>query len=212
MKWNDDENFLKDLCCVSNSYAQILRKIGVKDAGGNYGTLKRSLIKFNIVFIPNSFDKTDLYLNRRRSLDTVLVENSTYVNTSNLKKRLLKENIFQYKCYRCSRTEWEGSKIPIQLEHKNGNRTDNRIENLTLLCPNCLALTSTFCGKNKKKYKDSDIMKLREININKMKKEIKLDRIKQGKINEGNVNEVLKKRTEEVINKRIEDIKKCRLC
>jgi hypothetical protein len=39
--------------------------------------------------------------------------------------------------------------IPLELEHKNGNNTDNRIENLTLLCPNCHALTETYRGKNK---------------------------------------------------------------
>ena len=43
---------------------------------------------------------------------------------------------------------WMNKKIPLQLHHINGDRTDNRIENLQLLCPNCHALTDNYCGSN----------------------------------------------------------------
>jgi len=43
-------------------------------------------------------------------------------------------------CERCGRTEWEGEPIPLHLDHINGEATDNRIENLRVLCPNCHAL------------------------------------------------------------------------
>ena len=41
-------------------------------------------------------------------------------------------------------------KIPIELSHKNGDFTDNRIENLELICPNCHSLTESYKGANKK--------------------------------------------------------------
>ena len=46
---------------------------------------------------------------------------------------------------------WMGEPIPLELEHINGNHLDNRLENLTILCPNCHALTPTYRGKNIKR-------------------------------------------------------------
>jgi 5-methylcytosine-specific restriction endonuclease McrA len=48
--------------------------------------------------------------------------------------------------------------ISLQLDHINGIRTDNRLENLRLLCPNCHSQTETFCGKNNRKKKEKKKM------------------------------------------------------
>lgn len=55
------------------------------------------------------------------------------------------------KCEECGWCKKRGSdqKIPVQLHHKNGDTSDNRLENLTILCPNCHSLTENYCGKNK---------------------------------------------------------------
>lgn len=81
-------------------------------------------------------------------LNEILVKNSVYTSNSSLKSRLLKSNLLEYKCSKCAIYEWLGDKLSLQLEHINGDNTDNRIENLTLLCPNCHSQTSTFAGKN----------------------------------------------------------------
>ena len=60
----------------------------------------------------------------------------------------IKSGIFKHKCYKCNLYEWQSKPIPIELEHINGDHFDNRIENLTILCPNCHALTPTYRGKN----------------------------------------------------------------
>ena len=49
-----------------------------------------------------------------------------------------------------------GKEIPLQVHHINGNNTDNRVENLQILCPNCHAQTDTYCGKNKKQRIEND--------------------------------------------------------
>lgn len=71
--------------------------------------------------------------------------------SNKLRKRLLEEKYFEYKCYSCGLTEWLGNPIPLELDHINGNPYDNEFSNLNILCPNCHAFTSTYRGKNSRK-------------------------------------------------------------
>ena len=82
-----------------------------------------------------------------------LLKKNTNIQTSNLKTRLLNNEYFEYKCIICGISEWNGKSISLQLDHINGQRKDNRLENLRLLCPNCHSQTDTFCGKNIKGVK-----------------------------------------------------------
>ena len=65
-------------------------------------------------------------------------------------KRFLTET-FGYKCSECGISDWNGKKITLELEHKDGNSENNSKENLCLICPNCHSQTSTYKGKNKGK-------------------------------------------------------------
>jgi predicted HNH restriction endonuclease len=40
-------------------------------------------------------------------------------------------------------------KCPIELEHIDGDSTNNKLENLCLLCPNCHSLTPTYKALNR---------------------------------------------------------------
>jgi hypothetical protein len=79
-------------------------------------------------------------------LEEILVENKLYSSTK-LKKRLFNKNLLENKCYECGINSWHGKPISLHLEYKNGNHLDNRVENLTILCPNCHSQTVTFCRK-----------------------------------------------------------------
>ena len=86
---------------------------------------------------------------KRRSLDEMLIENGVELSNSSIKKRLLRENRLENRCYICGLgTEWNNKPLTIQLDHINGNAKDWRIENLRMLCPNCHTQTDTFCGRN----------------------------------------------------------------
>jgi hypothetical protein len=102
------------------------------------------------------------HIDNKISADKVFVVDSQYTHNNDIKKRLLCDLDWVYECAACKNEHftncdgvlmWKKKKIVLQLEHKNGNRTDNRLENLEFLCPNCHSQTQTFCGGNSKKRK-----------------------------------------------------------
>ena len=52
------------------------------------------------------------------------------------------------KCEECGITEYNGKPIVFQIDHINGDRLDNRHENLKVICPNCHSQTPTFGNRN----------------------------------------------------------------
>lgn len=54
-----------------------------------------------------------------------------------------------HRCKICDLTEWCGQKIPLILDHINGDPYDNRVQNLRLICSNCDSLLPTYKAKNK---------------------------------------------------------------
>jgi hypothetical protein len=65
-----------------------------------------------------------------------------------LKQRLIKAGLKENRCEECGITEWQGEPLNMALHHVNGDRTDNRLENLRLLCANCHSQTPNYGGRN----------------------------------------------------------------
>ncbi|MGH7716883.1 MAG: HNH endonuclease signature motif containing protein [Vulcanimicrobiaceae bacterium] len=73
---------------------------------------------------------------------------------TNLKRRLLEGGILKNECSECGLSEWRSKPLSIQIDHVNGIREDNRIENLRMLCPNCHSQTDTFASRNRNRQKN----------------------------------------------------------
>lgn len=84
---------------------------------------------------------------RSEPLEQLLVR-GRFLTTDRLRRRLLGEGVLPHTCSCCGRNQWQGLPIPLELDHINGDRSDNRLENLRLLCPNCHAQTDTYRGRN----------------------------------------------------------------
>ena len=65
-------------------------------------------------------------------------------------KRYLFEK-FNNRCCKCGwgETNPYSQTIPLEIDHIDGDYSNNNEKNLQLLCPNCHSLTSTYKGANK---------------------------------------------------------------
>ena len=132
----------------SSSLKEVTINCGLSPNGSTaYQNIKRKILKLGLE-IPKYNYFGDPNKNKRYLDAEVFVENSTY-GREKIKYRIIKKKLLEYKCVECDNTgEWNGKKLSLQLDHKNGINNDNRLENLQFLCPNCHSQTNTYAGKN----------------------------------------------------------------
>ena len=103
-------------------------------------------IKNNRVGQASPLTKKVLRYNERPLED--YLSNKYPAQSNHLRQKLIRRGIFDHICDECGCTKWLGKPIPLELEHRDGDHSNNSIENLRLLCPNCHAMTPTYKGRN----------------------------------------------------------------
>lgn len=120
-----------------------------KELGLPFMTFKRIAIKLDC-YKTNQSGKG---LNKKGNgnkipLNEILYGNHPQYQANKLRVRLIKENIKKHVCEMCNLSEWLDKPIPLELHHKDGDKNNNKLKNLQILCPNCHAQTDNYCGKN----------------------------------------------------------------
>lgn len=143
----DDELF-KEIVKEEINISGVLRKIGRATVGSNYNWVNRQIKRLNLDTSHWRKNHQSIPAIRIHKNEDLFIENSN-IPRSTIKKRIIKDNILEYKCSECFLVKWRDKKLSLILDHINGKSNDHRIENLRFLCPNCNSLTETFAGRNK---------------------------------------------------------------
>lgn len=129
---------------------QALVKLGFKGDGGHKALrtiIKDFLVKNNLY--KGKSDRRGKYphlKNNEQFFTNGDAKRTTFSVRNALFKRGLKEKI----CESCGLREWKNKPIPLEVHHKDGDKYNNELENLEILCPNCHYFTDTYKTKNRK--------------------------------------------------------------
>ena len=167
MRIKYSRELLAPLVQESISVAEVIRKLGLKQAGGAHSHISSKIKKYGI--------DTSHFLGRasnhganhkggpdKLSPEEVLVFDRVGGRRESVQRlrRALLESGVEHKCEVCGLLpEWNGKYLQLQIDHRNGIFYDNRIENLRFICGNCHLQTETFGTLNATAYR----LKLNEV-------------------------------------------------
>lgn len=147
---------LEPLVKESTSVAQVIKRLGLKLTGGNQTNINDKIRLFELDTTHFKAQGWNKGLTKETSLSVAKgAKSSGYTDAeiftnklSFVGKRAVRKRFKELSKYQCSICDllptWNGKPLSLHLDHKNGNRTDNRKRNLRWVCPNCHQQTETW--------------------------------------------------------------------
>lgn len=148
--WLFPEDDFISLAEGSRTLAELATRLGISRLSG--GCMRASSSQYRMMRdrcqnlgLMGRFDK-----NKRRKSDRFLKPIESLKRRAGFRQRIMSGNLVPHTCSQCGNPgTWNGKALTLQVHHVNGQSSDNRLENVTFLCPNCHSQTSTFAGRNK---------------------------------------------------------------
>lgn len=156
--WTTPLDEFKIIVNESRTITECLKKLGLVNKGRNNKTFLARIEEENISIEHIRRQSASVAQESKRiPLENFLVLGRE-VQGSAVKKKLVSAGLMKDECSVCGQLpEWNGKPLSLELDHINGNRLDNRIENLRIICPHCHSQTDTFRGRanrGKKHYQE----------------------------------------------------------
>ncbi|MGV9285290.1 HNH endonuclease [Streptomyces sp. NPDC003730] len=134
----------------SVSIAEALRRLERPDNGTQRALLRRWIIEESLStahFLGQAHQRGRPGVTPLKQPEDILVKHGGKRRTRTaLLRRALRALGVPEKCVGCGTgPEWLGKPMTLEIDHVNGDWSDDRRENLQLLCPNCHASTDTWC-------------------------------------------------------------------
>lgn len=158
--WKLDTTQLKELVLKASTLTEILHHFNLSNRGGNFRTLKNRLkedqIDFSHIKLGTGHNKGRKFLTvgltKEEALQQVFTRGSKK-SSHTVKRYLRKFSLIPEACVCGLTSTWCNRPLVLQLEHKDGDHTNQQLDNLAWLCPNCHSQTSTFAGRNNSTHK-----------------------------------------------------------
>lgn len=142
-----EEHVLKRLIAQSRSISHVFDQLQLRKSGASFRIFRAVIGEKNIDTSHFCTHGNLAPFIKRRNIEEVFQNGSKVANTT-LRSKIMRNKLIPYQCKLCdNRGEWLGKPIVLQVDHIDGNRNNNCLENLRFLCPNCHSQTETFCGR-----------------------------------------------------------------
>lgn len=162
-KWEQyTKEELQEMCSKSHSLTEFGRLMGYANHGiKGISAAKEVIQKFDLDHSSIvTYDNVIKGENPNKGkIDYSKFKKTSGTNFSGSKKESIKKNLIslrEHKCECCGLEQWQGKPIPLELHHIDGDRYNNELDNLQLLCPNCHSQTPNYRGKGIIKQKVTD--------------------------------------------------------
>jgi hypothetical protein len=144
-----DREVLAEAVAASTTMCDVLRRLGLDVVGGHHTHISRRVKTFGIdtshFKLPSPAGRSKA---RRRPENLLVRHDDLQVRrpqSEQLKQALTAVGVANM-CQMCGMpATWQGYPLPLEVDHIDGDWRNNVPENLRLLCPNCRAITSTWC-------------------------------------------------------------------
>lgn len=140
---------LESIVKFSKSWNEVCVKLGLLPKGGSQSYIKKIAVQFEIDFthFPGQSHNKGKTSSKRTTAEDYL-KSSQSVTSHRLKSKLIRDGLKKEKCELCGLSEWYGEKLPVELDHKDGDHSNNELNNLQILCPNCHSIKTRKERKN----------------------------------------------------------------